>query len=95
MNFEDVLSSMPFEQQFEVSDTQYDNFMMFRYELQTIFQKQLYLDEPLKSRFLLGNQPLSKKHGRQIKEMNKEAKDNCIDMYIPPGIVKQRATSVN
>lgn len=39
ISFADVLASTPKELVFEVSDTSYDDFLMFRYELQTIFSK--------------------------------------------------------
>jgi hypothetical protein len=39
MAFADVLASAPVEMQLEISDTHMDDFMMFRYELNTIFNK--------------------------------------------------------
>jgi hypothetical protein len=39
MAFSDVLASTPVEMQIEISDTHLDDFMMFRYELNTIFNK--------------------------------------------------------
>jgi hypothetical protein len=45
LNFIDVLVSQPEEPQFKVSDIAHDDFVMFRYELQTISSKFYYKDE--------------------------------------------------
>ena len=74
LSFADVLQSQPKELQFEVSDTTYDDFLMFRYELQTIFNKHQYIDEKKNDVFLLGAHPLSKRNGRLIKDLNTENK---------------------
>ena len=38
LSFADVLESQPFEKTYEVSDVQLDDFYMFRYELNSVFQ---------------------------------------------------------
>ena len=42
MSFIDVLESMPMEKTYEVSDVQVDDFYMFRYELNSVFQQHLF-----------------------------------------------------
>ena len=68
--------------------------MMFRYEMQTIFEKHKYTDQKRNDPFLLGSHPLSKRNGRMIKDMTEEGKKNCMDMYIPPGVVRSKVTKI-
>lgn len=68
LSFQDVLNSVPIEKSYEISDMQCDDFYLFRYEMNTIFQKHLFQDEG-KSDFLLGKKPLSKVQGVPVKEM--------------------------
>ena len=42
LSFADVLESRPFEKVYEVSDVQLDDFYMFRYELNSVFQQHLF-----------------------------------------------------
>ena len=42
LSFIDVLESMPMEKTYEVSDVQVDDFYMFRYELNSVFQQHLF-----------------------------------------------------
>ena len=44
--------------------------------------------------FLLGSHPLSKRNGRLVKDLGPEQKANCIDMYMPPGIVRSKETGI-
>lgn len=92
--FSEVLQSRPYEETYEISDVAYDDFMMFRYEMQTIFEKHKYTDEKRNDPFLLGSHPLSKRNGRMIKDMREDEKKNCMDMYCPPGIVRVKATKI-
>lgn len=92
--FSEVLQSRPYEETYEISDTSYDDFMMFRYEMQTIFEKHKYTDQKRNDPFLLGSHPLSKRNGRMIKDMTEEGKKNCMDMYIPPGVVRSKVTKI-
>ena len=106
LSFQDVLNSSPVEKTYEVSDMQIDDFYLFRYEMNTIFQKHLFQDEG-KSDFLLGKKPLSKVQGVPVKEMVeslRSKKDNfkgnlydnlnrkCQEIYVPPGVVKLTPT---
>ena len=70
LQFQDILASNPKEPVYEVSDYVYDDMMMFRYEMQTIFNKHKYIDEKKKEVFLLGSHPLSKTKGRQLKDLS-------------------------
>ena len=42
LSFADVLRSTPKEKEYEVSDVQLDDFYMFRYELNSVFQQHLF-----------------------------------------------------
>lgn len=60
LSFADVLDSTPEEKVYVVSDCNLDDFYMFRYELNSIFNQHLYKGEKIKDLFLLGQKPLSK-----------------------------------
>jgi hypothetical protein len=60
LNFAEVLGSVAAELEFCVSDLQLDDFLMFRYELQTLNKKHMYQDEAPNDLFMLGKNPLSK-----------------------------------
>ena len=62
--------------------------------MQTIFEKHKYTDQKRNDPFLLGSHPLSKRNGRMIKDMTEEGKKNCMDMYIPPGVVRSKVTKI-
>ena len=106
LSFQDVLRSEPVEKTYEISDVAIDDFYMFRYEMNTIFQKHLFQDEP-KSDFLLGKKPLSKVQGLPVKEMAESLRKNkesfkgsqyddlnkkCQEIYVPPGVIKTTPT---
>jgi len=74
LNFADVLKSVPEECEFQISDLFYDDFMMFRYELQTLSKKHLFADDPASDLFLLGRHPLSKCQGMPVKDILKDIK---------------------
>ena len=42
LSFADVLKSVPKEKEYEISDVQLDDFYMFRYELNSVFQQHLF-----------------------------------------------------
>jgi len=69
LSFADVLSSVPIEEEFTISDLHVDDFYMLRYELQTIFKKHMFADEKKSDNFLLGKHPLSKLNGAPVKEI--------------------------
>ena len=70
ISFQDVLYSRPTEKVYNISDVQLDDFYMFRYEMNTIFQKHLFQNEKNNdsSMFLLGRKPLSHADGVPVKE---------------------------
>jgi hypothetical protein len=53
------------------------------------------MDEKHKDVFLLGSHPLSKAKGRQLKDLPPDQKVVNVEMYLPPGIVKKKATAIN
>lgn len=90
--FKDVLKCRKTEGEFHVTDTNADDFAMFRYEINSIFKQHQFKDETPCSLFG-GRYPLSKTSmGVQIRELHdNEKKDPAIlDKYRPPGIVKMR-----
>ena len=68
-----------------MSDIQLDDFVMFRYEMNTIFKKKEYLPEKEKSEFYYGYNPLSKIGGQLVKDLGIQEKKQKIDLYRPPG----------
>ena len=60
LSFTDVLESHPIEKTYHVSDVQMDDFYMFRYEPNSVFQQHLFQTEKNKDLYLLGQNPLSK-----------------------------------
>ena len=69
LSFADVLESEPIEKTYEVSDVQLDDFYMFRYELNSVFQRHLFQKEKEQDLYLLGQNPLAKCQGLPVKEM--------------------------
>ena len=76
LSFTDVLESHPVEKTYNVSDVQMDDFYMFRYELNSVFQQHLFQNEKNKDLYLLGQNPLSKCQGLPVKEMMDHLKKN-------------------
>ena len=76
LSFADVLESKPYEKEYNISDVQLDDFYMFRYELNSVFQQHLFQGEKSNSDFLLGKNPLSKCQGLPVKEMYDILKKN-------------------
>lgn len=54
LSFVDVLESKPYEKTYEVSDTHLDDFYLFRYELNSVFQQHLFQQEKNTDLYLLG-----------------------------------------
>ena len=69
LSFIDVLESMPMEKTYEVSDVQVDDFYMFRYELNSVFQQHLFQPQKNTELYLLGQNPLSKCQGQPVIKM--------------------------
>jgi hypothetical protein len=73
-----------------LSDDHIDDFGMFRYEMNSIFNKHFYEEEHPSERFM-GANPLSKTEtGKQIKNLEESKRLEYADMYRPPGIVRLR-----
>lgn len=88
----DVLSINKREDEYKISDVQVDDFVMFRYELNSIFRKHHYVDEAYSEYLIGGRNPLSKIQGKQLKDV--DDKKNYLEMYRPPGIVERVETNV-
>ena len=67
--FTDVLASEPEEKQYEISDVNVDDFYMFRYELNSVFQQHLYKKDRNLEYELLGSNPLAQCQGLPVKDM--------------------------
>jgi hypothetical protein len=59
MEYRDVLTIVKKEDEYKISDVQVDDFVMFRYELNSIFRKHHFTDDNSTDRFG-GKFPLSK-----------------------------------
>lgn len=105
LSFSQVLRSAPIEAEFNVSDIHMDDFLMFRYELQTINKKHYFADEKGESAQMFGRHPLASYEGIPIKEVlervrgkegskNKDMWNDLQQMYIPPGVVRTHETSI-
>lgn len=71
-----------------MSEDQVDNFVMFRYELNTIFKKSHFVGDYESNNFMFGLQPLSKLGGAEVKDLKQEHKRQMMNVYRPPGVVK-------
>ncbi len=73
LSFQDVLKTEAIEDEYTISDTQVDDFYMFRYELHSMLNKHLFEGETEDKNqlFLLGKRPLSKVNGMTVKDMIK------------------------
>lgn len=90
LSFKEVLLTRKSESQYTVCDTHLDDFGMFRYEMNSIFNKHQFEDEKGSERFM-GRNPLSKTEaGKQIKDLEEGRRAEYVDVYRPPGIVKIR-----
>lgn len=106
LSFLAVLESVPVEPSLEISDLHLDDFHFFRYELQTINKKHLFLEEQKNDAQMFGKHPLSYYEGASpVKDLMRELKNRdqnnkeviemrkkCSDIYSPPGIVKVHET---
>lgn len=77
LSFADVLDSRAEEKTYEVSDSNLDDFYMFRYELNSVFQSHLFRQEKNKDLYLLGQYPLSKCQGLPVKDMVDHLRKNA------------------
>ena len=75
---------------FTLSDSNVDDFAMFRYEINSIFKNHQFKDENVNSECFMGPNPLSKtKTGKQFKDLDdkEKLKEEYMDMFRPPGLV--------
>lgn len=87
LSFREVLNCSKFETAFQVTDTHLDDFAMFRYELNSIFNCHRFEDEKPSSMFM-GQNPLSKMHGQMLRDLDDSTKTEVLDKYRPPGVLK-------
>ena len=92
LTFKEVLTQRPSEEVFKVSDDQLDNFVMFRYEMNTIFKKSQFVgEEDVRTRaFEVGYEPLSRIRGQQIKDVPLPDRKQMFDMYPGSSSLKAR-----
>ena len=88
LSFRDVLQCQKSEDLHVLSDTNVDDFAMFRYEINSIFKLHQFKDET-PSELFGGRNPLSKtKMGKQFRDLDDNSKQQFSDMYRPPGLVR-------
>lgn len=75
-SIQDVLLCQKNEDVYNISDMSYDDFVLFRYQMNIIYKKIHYVGDTSDSPLDFGSSPLSKMGG--------------IEQYRPPGIVKQQ-----
>lgn len=100
LTFKEVLKIKKKEEKYKINEDDVEEFVVFRYELSNILRKHLNEDEKQSSIFG-GRHPLSKVGGRQLKEIlnqkdmpgdkKKEYQEKYLEMYRPPGIIKNQA----
>lgn len=72
--FRDVLQSRKAETNFTLSDTNVDDFAMFRYEMNSIFKHHQFKEEAPNELFM-GMHPLSRtRMGKQIRDLDESSK---------------------
>lgn len=74
---------------YNISDVSFDDFVLFRYEMNTIFKKTHFrgnLDENLID---FGTSPLARIGGMLIRDLPQNEKKKQLELYRPPGIVKK------
>lgn len=92
IGFKEVLLCKRSEEEFEISESHADDFAMFRYELNFIYQNHQYKNEK-PSELYGGKFPLSKTRlGMQIKDLpyKEQIDDQNIDKFRPPGLFRVR-----
>lgn len=90
LSFKEVLGSIKTETEFSVSDTNADDFAMFRYEINSIFKLHQFKEEQPTDLFI-GKKPLSKnKNGKQLRDLDEASKELYQDMFRPPGLIRVR-----
>ena len=83
------------ENTYQVSDTNVDDFAMFRYEINSIFKNHQFTEER-DSKLPMGPNPLSMaRNGKKIRDLDENSKQQYIDMFRPPGIVRIRQQYYN
>jgi len=85
LSFRDVLNTKKTERTYHLTDVNAEDFAMFRYEVNSIFKLHQFQEET-SSELFMGRYPLSRKMGKQIKDL--EDKDKYQDMFRPPGLVE-------
>lgn len=76
------------EDVYRICDYKVDDFVMFRYELNSIFKKHNFTEEGDTDLFFGGKHPLSKFQGIQLKDLSNEEKKAHLDLYRPPGLIE-------
>jgi hypothetical protein len=74
-SIQDVLLCNKTEDTYNISDLSYDDFVLFRYQMNVIYKKIHYVGDNAESALDFGSSPLSKTGG--------------LELHRPPGIVKQ------
>lgn len=78
LSIQEVIFTRPFEKEYKLQDKDLlDDFVFFRYEMNTIFKKNQFIGDYESPHFMFGYSPLSKIGGEKKK----------MEVYRPPGII--------
>lgn len=89
LNIEDVLLCKKTEEIYKISDLSYDDFVLFRYEMNTIFKKTHFRGKSEENLLDFGTSPLSRVGGMLIRDLPQNEKKKQLELYRPPGIVRK------
>mmetsp|Transcript_4822 Transcript_4822/g.4566 ORF Transcript_4822/g.4566 Transcript_4822/m.4566 type:complete len:105 (+) Transcript_4822:375-689(+) len=77
------------EEEYNISDLSYDDFVLFRYEMNTIFKKTHFRGKSDENLMAFGTSPLSRVGGMLIRDLPQNEKKKQLELYRPPGIVRK------
>lgn len=89
LNIEDVLQCQKTEEVYNISDLSYDDFVLFRYEMNTIFKKTHFRANNDENLMEFGTSPLSRIGGMLIRDLPQNERKKQLELYRPPGIVRK------
>lgn len=77
------------EEVYNISDISYDDFVLFRYEMNTIFKKTHFRGKSDENLMEFGTSPLSRIGGMLIRDLPQNEKKKQLELYRPPGIIRK------
>lgn len=89
LNIEDVLLCQKTEEVYNISDFSYDDFVLFRYEMNTIFKRTHFRASSDENALDFGTSPLARVGGMLIRDLPAQERKKELELYRPPGIVNK------